>query len=117
MGKSLVRVGIVSSSLLVGAGVVGAISYFTRERICVPPTMPEKCPPNPTLPPAGYKPWQGAVPSEMVVAAKQSLAYPIGTWLSASGYGIMLEWHYHPPCGELKPWGCHKGATVYRKVL
>ena len=28
-------------------------------------------------------------------------------------YLIRLEAHYHPPGGRMKPWGHHKGATVY----
>jgi hypothetical protein len=113
-----IKVGVVLGSIAIGLGAVGVISYATRSSICVPPAVPEKCPPNPALPPAGYKPWSGTVPPEITTLAVSALAYPMGTWLPGpSGTGVLLEWHYHPPCGALKPWGCHKGATAYRSAL
>jgi hypothetical protein len=110
-----VKVGIGVASVALGLGTVMVITRYVNSGACVPPPVREQCPPNPTLPPAGYKPWSGTVPAEIVSLAKSALAYQMGTWLPGpAGTGVLLEWHYHPHCGALKPWGCHKGATAYR---
>jgi hypothetical protein len=117
MRSALTKIAIVTGSVALGLGAVAAISRYVNSGACVPPAVPERCPPNPTSPPAGYKPWSGPVPAEITTLAKAALSYQMGTWVSGSdGTGVLLEWHYHPPCGALKPWGCHKGATAYRKV-
>ena len=117
MRSALTTIVIITGSVALGLGAVAVITRHVNSGTCVPPAVPEKCPPNPAYPPVGYKSWKGTVPAEIVSLAKSALSYPMGTWLpGAAGTGVLLEWHYHPPCGALKPWGCHKGATAYQKV-
>jgi hypothetical protein len=79
-------------------------------------TMP--CPPNPP-PPAGTIPWPAsrAVTQAIKDWARAQLHYEKGTIITANVGGVdvvgRLETHYHPPGGNIRPWGCHKGLTIY----
>ncbi len=76
-----------------------------------PPTPPQPSPPD------GYRRATGAdtITAMMRENARAALPNPIGTLLPFDGYAIQLEWHFHEPEGPVKPWGWHKGATVYIK--
>jgi len=59
------------------------------------------------------------VTSEIVSAARAALSghsigqIVYGTTASGVNYAIALEQHYHPPGGAEKPWGPHKGSSVF----
>jgi hypothetical protein len=99
---------IAATSALIGLGVVKLIMKYTA------PVAAGKCPQNPRKPPAGWRIYQGEVTPELTAFAVSALAQPLGTWVQGPG-GVcaLTEWHYHTPGGALKPWGCHKGATLY----
>lgn len=47
-------------------------------------------------------------------------ADPIGTEIEYVEDGVTyvgrIEQHYHEPCGQVKPWGFHRGVSVLRVV-
>lgn len=59
------------------------------------------------------------VTSEVVAAARGALSghdigqIVYGTTSTGVSYAIALEEHYHPPGGAEKPWGPHKGSSVF----
>jgi hypothetical protein len=67
---------------------------------------------------------QSEVTTAIGVAAKKILnenfSKPYGTEVpfesNGKKYVGRLEEHYHPPGGKAKPWGKHKGVTVYAVV-
>lgn len=68
----------------------------------------------------GYHRAKGAeVTSDVVTAAKTALSthdigqVVYGTTPTGVNYAIALEQHYHPPGGAEKPWGPHKGSSVF----
>lgn len=79
--------------------------------------MTTPCPYRP--PPAGAMPWPAAqhVSDAVLAWARSNLKYPMGTVVQAfvGGQPVIarLECHYHPPGGSVKPWGPHKGCTIY----
>jgi hypothetical protein len=78
---------------------------------------PPSDPPQP-LPPTGYR---RAKASDLITAAMRdgavkALSQKIGTLIEREGWAIQLEWHFHEPDGPIKPWGWHKGATVYLRA-
>ena len=70
-------------------------------------------------PPAGTVAWPAAqqVSKPILAWARANLRYPMGTVIQANVGGqpviARLECHYHPPGGAVKPWGPHKGCTIY----
>ena len=79
--------------------------------------MTSACPYVP--PPAGATPWPASqqVSKPILAWARANLKYPMGTIVQANVAGqsviARLECHYHPPGGAVKPWGPHKGCTIY----
>ena len=79
--------------------------------------MTSACPYVP--PPAGAMTWPAAqqVSKPVLAWARSNLKYPMGTIIQAyvGGQSVVarLECHYHPPGGAVKPWGPHKGCTIY----
>lgn len=106
----LLWIGAALGSLLLFGGKAGAQQTSGR-------TLAEGPPPSPPqpAPPAGYRRVNASdvITDEMLAAARAALANPIGTLLVHGGWAIQLEWHYHEPGGPTKPWGWHKGATIY----
>lgn len=96
--------------VLFGSKGAEAQSGATRPLSAGPP--PE--PPQPS-PPAGYRRALATdtITGEMRTAARAALSSPIGTLIPADGWAVQVEWHFHEPGGPAKPWGWHKGATVY----
>ena len=71
-------------------------------------------------PPAGYTRMADSdVPAVVMPLLRPLLAGSIGTTtkLPAPGRDIVaqIEPHYHPPGGATKPWGWHKGVTLYER--
>jgi hypothetical protein len=70
-------------------------------------------------PPAGATSWPAAQPvgKPILAWARGNLKYPMGTIVQAvvAGQSVIarLECHYHPPGGAVRPWGPHKGCTIY----
>ena len=54
---------------------------------------------------------------EVLVFANQSLKEPMGKMvfktIDGKNYAAVLEKHYHEPGGPLKPWGEHKGVSMF----
>lgn len=80
---------------------------------------------DPTKPPGhvpwpeGWKRYDGTVSDEMKAAAKQALSQKLGTLVpggviaeTGKSWGILLEWHFHPPGQGFSAEGWHKGATL-----
>lgn len=72
---------------------------------------------NPAAP-AGFVRYRGQVDSEISSRAMSALAEPFGAWVpfvhsDGRQMGVLLERHYHEPGGPLRPWGPHKGASVF----
>lgn len=94
----------------------------------VNPDLPDEPSPVPSWSPDGktlnslsgfHRAKQSEVTSELVEAAKDVLMRHamgqiiLGRTLSGVRYAIAVEEHYHPPGGPLKPWGPHKGSSVF----
>ncbi len=82
------------------------------------PTMPAgfKMPPEPE----GYSRMKGGdVPTSILPSLRPLLAGDFGTRtkLSVPGRDILaqIEPHYHEPGGPTKPWGWHKGVSLYER--
>lgn len=74
------------------------------------------------MPPAlpGYSRMKSAeVPSDVLPKLRPLLAGELGTVtkLPTAGRDIaaVIEPHYHPPGGAAKPWGWHKGVSLYER--
>lgn len=72
----------------------------------------------PSLP--GYSRMKSSeVPAEVMSQLRPLLAKELGavTKLSTSGRDIVavIEPHYHTPGGPTKPWGWHKGVSLYER--
>lgn len=101
--------------LLLGLAALAATTGYARraeQRSLAdgpPPTPPQ--PP----PPAGYRRAGGkdVITDRMLYEARSALRNPIGTLLPFDGWAIQIEWHFHEPEGPVRPWGWHKGATIY----
>src|SRR4051812_7698274 len=70
--------------------------------------------------PQGYRrARESEVPRE--IDFRQFLVHPMGSvWVFRyleRGYAVILEVHYHPPGGPIKPWGKHKGASLFVEPL
>ncbi|HEX7273097.1 MAG TPA: hypothetical protein VF420_13200 [Casimicrobiaceae bacterium] len=70
--------------------------------------------------PDGYERYSGPLDTVIVEQAKAALAQPFGAWIpfthpTRGEMGVLLEWHYHDPGGPLRPWGWHKGASVFQR--
>ena len=85
-----------------------------------PETMPAKFRSykQPSLP--GYARMRSAdVPKEVFSQLRPLLAGELGTvtQLQVSGRDIkaVIEPHYHPPGGATKPWGYHKGVSLFER--
>ena len=104
--------------LLIGAAALGSLMLLGgpaqalsgRSLADGPPPAPPQPPP-----PQGHRRAKASdvITDEMKAAARGSLVNPIGTLLPFDGWAIQIEWHFHEPDGPVKPWGWHKGATVY----
>lgn len=79
--------------------------------------MSNPCPYRP--PPAGVTPWPASqtVSDAILAWARANLHYPMGAIVQENVGGqpvvARLECHFHPPGGSIKPWGPHKGCTIY----
>lgn len=106
----LLWLGAAAAALLVLGGKADA----EQSRTLADGPPPE--PPQPS-PPAGYRRALATdtITDEMRTAARAALSNPIGTLLEHDSWAIQIEWHFHEPGGPAKPWGWHKGATVYIK--
>lgn len=84
--------------------------------------------PKPTMPagfhltpaPEGYSQMRGPdVPADLLPKLRPLLAAEMGTMtkLSYPGRDILaiIQPHYHEPGGPTKPWGWHKGVTLYER--
>lgn len=70
--------------------------------------------------PDGYQQMKGSdVPAELLPKLRPLLAAPMGTVtkMPFAGRDIVgiIQPHYHPPGGPTKPWGWHKGVTLYER--
>ncbi len=114
---------------LVGAGVVwlyyrepkpGAVAASGSSSSSEPSNVPVefrdfKPPPMP-----GYSRMKGSdVPAAIMPKLRPLLAAPLGTItkLPTDGRDIaaVIEVHFHEPGGPVKPWGYHKGVSLYER--
>lgn len=70
--------------------------------------------------PEGYSQMKGPdVPADLLPKLRPLLAAEMGTMtkLSYPGRDILaiIQPHYHEPGGPTKPWGWHKGVTLYER--
>lgn len=101
-----------------GAMMLAARKRGAAEPIAPGETMPASIPSAQPKPPDGYRRAKASeVGPEAIRQAKASLSRPWGSWVpfeeGGRQKGILLEWHYHEPGGSVKPWGWHKGASVF----
>jgi hypothetical protein len=70
---------------------------------------------TPSLPADFVRATEAEVPRE--IDFRPLLSYPLGTVLlfiyREQEYAAVLEVHYHPPGGAQKPWGKHKGVSLF----
>lgn len=70
-------------------------------------------------PPAGYTRLTGSVPASVQSQLRPLLSGSIGTVtkLPAEGRDIIaiIEPHFHEPGGPIKPWGWHKGVSLFER--
>ncbi len=90
---------------------------------------PETVEPDPTPPPDAkdkvfieipnfHRARRREVRSEMLKRANEMVFQedtPFETIEVHGRWAIGIEHHFHPPGGEFKPWGWHKGGTVFIK--
>lgn len=68
--------------------------------------------------PAGYRyARQGEVPRALLDGIRSHLSRELGSVVfeehAGQKFANVIEPHYHPPGGPSKPWGPHKGVSVY----
>jgi hypothetical protein len=123
-------------ALVLGLGAVGALFLWARRSSssssselptgAIDPTGEGTWVVAPVAPPAGFRRVLGSeVTPELTAQAKRVLSEhgrdPIGTadafTVGGKAYLGIIEQHYHPPGGPLKPWGPHHGVSLFVEVV
>jgi hypothetical protein len=93
-------------------GVIWSLSTMS-DPILVRPVEPQ-----PVIPPGYRRMAQAEVTADLEKVAPSFLSQPFGTVLpvtNSEGLDVIaaIEQHFHPVNGPAKPWGWHKGVSLY----